>query len=266
MSRRRVHTTCAATPRLVTVPSGTMEAAPEKAATSLQGLTKSTPANAKKQGVSMATPQNSPDLGPEDPRHGSWAGYGAGCRLDCCRQAARNYQKRRRYDADHGRPRMVDARGTRRRLQALAAIGWDFYSIATEMGEHREWVWQIYRRQTVRALTAKKIQVAYERLSMTAPTGWIADRARRNAAAKGWTAPLGWDDIDNDAKPPTSSFDESVVDEVKVARVVSGWVEDCNTQERYAVIERWDGSMSELERVTGWNIHRLINKKSKEAA
>lgn len=242
---------------------GTMKAAPEKAATSLQGLTKSTPAIAKQQGASMATPKPKPNLRPDDPRHGSWAGYGAGCRLDCCREAARNYQKRRRYDADNGRPRMVDSRGTKRRLRALAAIGWDFYSIATEMGEHREWVWQIYRRDTVRVITAKKVEAAYDRLCMTVPTGWVADRARRSAVAKGWVGPLAWDDIDNDDAPNNPEADpEQGVDEVKVLRVVNGWAEDCNTAERYAVIERWEGSIAELERVTGWHIHRMMKREA----
>ena len=244
-------------------PFETMKAAPEKAATSLQGLTKSTPANANEQGASMATPHDKPRLRPDDPRHGSWAGYGAGCRLECCREAACNYQKRRRYDADNGRPRMVDARDTKRRLQALAAIGWDFYSIATEMGEHREWVWQIYRRDTVRVITAKKVDAVYNRLCMTVPTGWIADRARRSAAAKGWVGPLAWDDIDNDDAPnnPEADSDECV-DEVKVARVVNGSLQDCNTPERYAVIEAWTGSLSELERLTGWHVHRMMKREA----
>lgn len=138
----------------------------------------------------------------DDTRHGSWAGYGAGCRQECCRKAARQYQKIRNHEANHGKPRTVPALGTKRRLQALAALGWDFYSIATEAGQHREWVWQIYRRDTVHTRTAQKIQAVFEHLCMTRPEGWVADRARRQAAARGWAPPLAWDDIDNPAERP----------------------------------------------------------------
>lgn len=154
----------------------------------------------------MATPKNSPAIDPDDHRHGTWAGYNAGCRLECCRVAARNYQKRRLHERNHGTTRTVSALGTKRRLQALAAIGWDFYSIATEAGRHREWVWQIYRRDAVLTRTAKTVAEIYERLCMTVPEGWVADRARRQAAARGWAPPLAWDDIDQPRERPKTSI------------------------------------------------------------
>lgn len=251
-------------------PFETIEAAPEKAATSLQGLTKSTPANANEQGASMATPKPKPDLRPDDPRHGSWAGYVRGCRLECCRTAAALYQKTRIHDARNGRRRTVPARGTRRRLEALVALGWSFRDISNRAGVVLQTVHRWHDSERVYKRTARTVAAVYDELSMTLPPQETA--AQRNtvsrmhtlAKRRGFLPPLAWDDIDNDPAPSTSTVEPLLVDDVKVQRVLDGWLEDCNDAERFAVIERWDGTLAELQRVTGWNIYRIT--KIKKAA
>src|SRR5690348_12294929 len=67
------------------------------------------------------------------PSHGSLASYVAGCPCDWCLTAKRRYEKQRRLDIERGiGPRLIDPTGTRRRIQALACLGWSQSHIATE--------------------------------------------------------------------------------------------------------------------------------------
>lgn len=101
----------------------------------------------------------------------------------------------------------IPAIGTVRRLQALAALGYTSEQIATHSGIPHDSVRNLLRatRPTVNGATATRVQHSYDAISMnTPPTGWVADRQRRQAAGKGWPPPLAWDDdeIDNpDARP-----------------------------------------------------------------
>lgn len=92
---------------------------------------------------------------------------------------------------------MVDATGTRRRMQALAAIGWT----ASEQGRRIGWaptnVTKLFRadKAKVEARTADLVRRLYDELSMTpAPPGRPATQARNWAARNGWLPPLAWDD------------------------------------------------------------------------
>lgn len=165
----------------------------------------------------------------DDPRHGTWAGYCAGCRNDCCRNAAARYQKQRTYDHLQGRPRKVDATGTRRRIEALTALGWDWQQIANHAGRTRQWVTAVHRRPTVYTATADLIAHVYDELSMQVPTGrWVA-RTRNYATRKGWThPPLAWEHVDIDAPdarpdlgPPKTPHD-APVDEAAIWRRLHG--------------------------------------------
>lgn len=130
----------------------------------------------------------------------------AHCRCRPCTDAKSRTRKRIRA----GLRRLVDPAGTRRRLQALAALGWDDQAIAAllEVGPHRV---SALRRIDVpiRQDTAAAVAAAYDQLSMTLPPDtWQARRNRSTAAAKGYAPPLAWDDdhgphgIDNpDAQP-----------------------------------------------------------------
>lgn len=94
----------------------------------------------------------------------------------------------------------VDGTGTRRRLQALIAVGWSRSKLAKQVGIHRTNLCGIVTADSVRADTARKVKAAYSRLwDQQPPMGTTADRraadaARREAAAKGWPPPAAWDD------------------------------------------------------------------------
>ena len=216
----------------------------------------------------MKPTQKLRQLAPEDPRHGTWAGYVASCRLDCCRAAAMAYQKRRAHDNRNGRERTVPATGTVRRLEALVALGWSFKDVGDRLGKKHQTIHQWHKGQRVYKRTAEAVAGLYDELSMTLPPQDTA--AQRNTVARmkttarrhGYLPPLVWDDIDTDRAPSTSTVEPLLIDEVKVRRVLDGWLEDCNMAERFAVIERWDGSIAKLEQLTGWHVHRMMKREA----
>lgn len=98
--------------------------------------------------------------------------------------------------------RTVDATGTRRRIQALVAIGWPLTHIGHQLGIHPRPLTDLTRVQRVTRGTAQRIETGYRRLSGLDPTIHGVPRnhataARRTAAARGWHGPLAWDDIDD---------------------------------------------------------------------
>ena len=98
----------------------------------------------------------------------------------------------------------VDATGSRRRLQALAVMGWPTRSIARELGNLDPQTYQYIqsgRTKTIRRRTAQDIAELYDRLwNQTGPSARSAELAR----AKGWVPPLAWDDecLDDPAAKP----------------------------------------------------------------
>lgn len=107
----------------------------------------------------------------------------------------------------------IEATGTVRRIQALVAIGHTLTAIANELG----WTLQNLSKMVhagstpyaarVEVRTAQAVAAVYDRWSMTVPTGWVAERARRHAANQGWPPPLAWDDdhVDDPMATPTGA-------------------------------------------------------------
>jgi len=90
----------------------------------------------------------------------------------------------------------VPATGTVRRLQALAALGWDPALLAARAG--LDWA-SVRRAPVVAAGSALLVARAYDRLSMTpAPAGPGTARVAASAARHRWAPPLAWDDEDLD--------------------------------------------------------------------
>lgn len=111
---------------------------------------------------------------------------------------------------DLGAAAIVDGTGTRRRVQALAVMGWSVEKIAERSGINRQAIDRVLRGADVQAVTARAIRDAYDDLwSTPAPEGnkhdkIAASRTRRRAQAEGWVGPLAWDDDaldDPDAAP-----------------------------------------------------------------
>lgn len=89
----------------------------------------------------------------------------------------------------------VDATGTRRRLQALVAIGWPQSRLGQRLGVDPSNMNALLTRSRVTAATARAVAALYDELWDTpAPQSPGATRARRHAAARGWPPPLAWDD------------------------------------------------------------------------
>lgn len=89
----------------------------------------------------------------------------------------------------------VNAAGSRRRVQALAALGYTLKEQADAVGKIPANYRTILVRDTVLAGTARLVRDLYEAWSMTPPPQtWMAERIRRHAAKQGWQPPLAWDD------------------------------------------------------------------------
>lgn len=215
-------------------------------------------------------------MAPDDPRHGTNAGYLAHRRDDeiaCadCRAARVYYEKRRIHDAHRNQPRLVDPTGTQRRIQALVTLGWTYAAIGERMGITGGAVYRIINRYTViRRAVADRVAEVYESMSMTLPPMNTrqekrdASYARTVARKRGWAPPLAWDCIDTDPHPKGLATADSRAwddyDETVVERILAGeWRTRARLPERLAVVAVWaaDGlSTNEIERRTGWNVRR----------
>lgn len=146
-------------------------------------------------------------MSPDDPRHGTNAGYTehqSGTACDPCKAANAQYERRRSYDAQLGRPRLVPSRGAQRRIRALQRLGWSLRMIATEAGWNQpQDLKYVLSNDSCNRRTWVRIAETYERLSMTVPPLSSATaRARLRAERLGYPPPLAWDDIDRQTNPP----------------------------------------------------------------
>lgn len=197
------------------------------------------------------------------PDHGTNARYVKGCRCDDCRRATRAYHKLLMLDHHRGMPRLVDATGTRRRIEALGALGWTGAQIGRELGTTGEHIRQLRnQRQVTRSLAARLAEV-YERLAMRLPPETTraerhnAARQRNKARRLGWLPPLAWLSIDDPDEHPDLTATDDLPDPVVVDRILAGDRTLRPTKaERWEVIRRWPGSDAELERIFGWNVAR----------
>ena len=125
--------------------------------------------------------------------------------------------------------RKIDGTGTRRRLQALVALGWPPAWIAQRLGRDRTNFRQTLFTDEVTARTATDVAALYDQLWSTRPQPEtprgeraVAD-ALAMAAQRQWLTPLAWDDIDNDPEPPTPPGDAlDDIDEIAIELALSG--------------------------------------------
>lgn len=145
-------------------------------------------------------------MSPDDPRHGTTAGH-LQHRLDgeqaCapCVAAKTRYEKSRHVYGD----RMVPAIGTRRRIQALKAMGHSGADIAARIGVTYQAIYKLEKgtSEKIFARSAERIAAVYEEMSMTLPTTYHRTRIRNLSARLGYVPPLAWDDIDDPNEQPT---------------------------------------------------------------
>ena len=98
----------------------------------------------------------------------------------------------------------VPAHGARRRLQALAALGWSTRVIAEKIGSHYRPLLKISsgERESVRLDNHQRIARVFRELSAVVPSGHSANITRGWAAKNGYAPPLAWDDIDDPRERP----------------------------------------------------------------
>ncbi len=132
------------------------------------------------------------------------------CRCDGCRAGNAKDRQLRKM----GRLAYADPTGTRRRLQALTALGWTNAAIAAVTGicpRHLATLRNTHR--PINRATAAKVAAGYDRLSMKLPPDTPATRRNRtDAAHRGWLPPLCWDDaeIDDPAAKPRATGRQEV--------------------------------------------------------
>lgn len=125
------------------------------------------------------------------------------CRCEPCRNYHDRRARQRRKDRAYGRYEgMVDSTGTRRRIQALNALGWADRVIGEQCGLYSQ---QVYAVKTTSKVTPKmrdRINTAYEALSGKAPKPCKSvNQVKFFARRYRFVPPLAWNDIDNDPEP-----------------------------------------------------------------
>lgn len=126
------------------------------------------------------------------------------CKCVACTEAAKLYEFWRQGQIRAGRPLMVPAVGTIRRMRALQRLGWSLRVIAEAAGYSESWSQGITRQTTVSRRTAETVRRVYDLLSMRIPSQRTTTerssvmRAKNYAARQGWAAPLDWDEDEID--------------------------------------------------------------------
>lgn len=207
-------------------------------------------------------------------RCGTDAGYQAGCKCDGCKAAHARTVKRLLV---LGGRKLVPVIGTRRRLEALACLGWSRQELSTRMGHDRSYLGMLLRNQHIEPANAAAVARLYDELSMTWCTSRTAGRVAADARSRGYAPPLAWDDHDLDdpdaraygsgqrAARAAADYDQVVVD-----RILAGEYRLPSTRsERTEVATRWAASgrsLAELGRLTGWKPERYYRISDREVS
>lgn len=204
----------------------------------------------------------------DDTRHGSRTGYQAGCRDECCLRPQRVALKLYRMGRT---PRKIDPTGTRRRIEALLAMGWTAKDIAEACGRtSKNWVHEVRKSAQVVETTAIRVRIAYDRMVNETPTSPHVVKVRNVGLANGYHLPNARWDIDDPNEKPDPGYSRrrphEEVDEVLVDRVLDGdWplARSASRAERSLITSRWKASgrvLNELDRLTGWKSERYRNE------
>lgn len=148
---------------------------------------------------------------------------------------------------DFGGGHVIDGTGTRRRLQALVAIGWAKSRLADRLGWLPGNLGRLIEGSAmVTVATARAVRALYDELWSTAPETPTrydrasVSRARRLAAARGWQPPMAWDDDTIDE--PEVDLDETEsatdLDEIAIERAIAGDRATLTADERLEAIRR----------------------------
>lgn len=117
---------------------------------------------------------------------------------------------------EQGTPRIVDSTGTRRRLQALARLGWPMKTLGPYIGVNPATVNRLTLQAQVAATSAQAVERCYDQLRNERPEDHgvapgVARKIRNRAAREGWRDPQWWEDYGHIDDP---TFDPATVDRV----------------------------------------------------
>jgi hypothetical protein len=144
----------------------------------------------------------------------------------------------------------VPVTGTRRRLEALVAIGWSFEKLAAELGLAGSCsLRKALARDRTQVLvgTHQAVAALYDRLWDKTPESatWRAlaayNRTRAYAIAHRFLPPLAWDDIDTDVEAPAVVRDPTFIDETALELAMTGAQVHLTTLERVEAVRRLNG-------------------------
>ena len=126
-----------------------------------------------------------------------------GCRCAPCTTLHDTRAKARRRGRAYGTyTGMVDSLGTRRRIQALNALGWSDRAIGEHVGMYGQEVYAVKRYKQVTQRMRERIETVYDALSGSVPpVSKSSVQAKAAAKRRGFVPPLAWNDIDTDAAP-----------------------------------------------------------------
>lgn len=192
-------------------------------------------------------------------RHGTLtAAVDHGCTCPAARAIRNRNAKRSKTLRLLGRPQLVPAIGSQRRIRALMAIGWRSRDIAQRIGWVSGELDPIFRRPSIRRETAERIRAVYDALAdIPGPSEQTYRRARR----AGYLPPLWYDDdtiddpnyqplVHNGAQVEESRVD--VPDPVVVERLIAGepplHVTKHERAEAVRILNSRDVTVSEISR------------------
>jgi hypothetical protein len=151
-------------------------------------------------------------------------------------------------------PAKIDATGLKRRIQALAVIGWPTEHVASRAGLSPRNISTLIQQPTVLAATAQAITTAYDELRHRSArrngvSKNVATRTRNRAATKRWPPPKYWDEtgaIDDPHFTP-----EYKVTQAEILAEDARWLISVGGLNRNQVAERLNKDRSYIDRVLG---------------
>ena len=107
--------------------------------------------------------------------------------------------------------RMVDGHGTRRRIEALALLGWTRGEIADRTGLSKSTLRPVNMRRKVYQSTASAVARVYDELHLQPRAGWQAERVIKISRELGYVPGWAWKtgDIDKPSAQPDLSLIEN---------------------------------------------------------
>lgn len=191
-------------------------------------------------------------------RHGTRQAYlKSNCRCEDARRATTSYRKR--LAAGLQPSGVVSVIPSRRRLQALQAIGWRLrVDLQPRLG-----VGVNLERTMITRTLAKKIADLYDDLQgRPGPS----DRARVLSRARGYVPPLAWEDIDDLDEVPNLGGRDYLHDDTVVRMLIAGQKVEAHTPDRIEAVRQLiemgvgTGAISARLRMSSTRLFQIIDQ------